>query len=174
MVEAQRIAQESQREVRDVARGYREADLGVELAGAQGVLNAAGIRCEVTGDAAGLPAGVQSALAWVVQEATTNVLRHGDAVECRVGLRMREGRVVLTVENDGVVGSESQDGRAVGSEGSGQGGDAVAGGGSGLAGLRERLAVVDGTLEAGPFGKDGFRLVARVPLAKAAVSEVTS
>lgn len=36
MIEVQRIAQESQREVRAVVRGYREADLGVELAGAQG------------------------------------------------------------------------------------------------------------------------------------------
>jgi two-component system, NarL family, sensor histidine kinase DesK len=70
--------------------------------------------------------------------------------------------VVLTVENDGVVVR-------------GSGG----GGGSGLAGLRERLAVVDGTLEAGPVGTDGFRLVASVPLsgrttADTSVSGVTS
>ncbi len=77
MIEVQRIARESQREVRDVVRGYREADLRLELAGAQGVLSAAGIECEVTGDAAGLPVEVQSALGWVVREATTNVLRHG-------------------------------------------------------------------------------------------------
>ncbi len=105
MIEVQRIAQESQREVRDVVRGYREADLGVELAGAQGVLTAAGIECEVTGEAAGLPAEVQSALAWVVREATTNVLRHGDARRCAVGVRVREGRVMLTVENDGAAGA---------------------------------------------------------------------
>ncbi|MGW7543996.1 histidine kinase [Streptomyces sp. NPDC054770] len=159
MIEVQRIAQESQREVRDVVRGYRDADLGAELHGAQGVLTAAGIACEVSGDAAGLPAEVQSALGWVVREATTNVLRHGDAGRCAVGLRVREGCVVLTVENDGVVVRGS-------------------GGGSGLAGLRERLAVVDGTLEAGPVGADGFRVVASVPLsgrtADAKVSGVTS
>ncbi|WP_046733702.1 sensor histidine kinase [Streptomyces humi] len=161
MVEVQRIAQESQREVRAVVRGYRDADLSAELSGAQGVLAAAGISCEVTGDAAGLPAEVQSALGWVVREATTNVLRHGDAGRCTVGLRVREGCVVLTVENDGA-----------GTAGS-AGGD-----GSGLAGLRERLAVVDGTLEAGPVGADGFRVVAAVPLvgrsADPSVSGVTS
>ncbi|GGS88848.1 histidine kinase [Streptomyces chromofuscus] len=148
MIEVQRIAQESQREVRDVVRGYREADLGVELAGAQGVLTAAGIACEVSGEqaAAGLPDEVQSALGWVVREATTNVLRHGNAERCVVGLRMLKGHVVLTVENDGVT--------AVG-EG---------GGGSGLAGLRERLAAVEGTLEAGPAGRGLFRLMAEVPL----------
>ncbi|WP_031484375.1 sensor histidine kinase [Streptomyces bicolor] len=150
MIEVQRIAQESQREVRDVVRGYREAELGVELAGAQGVLTAAGIDCEVTGEAAGLPAEVQSALAWVVREAATNVLRHGDAGRCAVGVRVSEGRVVLTVENDGAAGASD------------------GGGGSGLAGLRERLAAVDGTLEAGRVGEGVFRLVAEVPLTGAA------
>ncbi|MER7178823.1 histidine kinase [Streptomyces hyaluromycini] len=169
MIEVQRIAQESQREVRDVVRGYREADLGSELAGARGVLTAAGISCEVTGDTGGLPAEVQSALGWVVREATTNVLRHGDAGRCSVGLKVREGCVVLTVENDGVAVRGSGTGQDRGGSGSG---------GSGLAGLRERLAVVDGTLEAGPVGADGFRVVASVPLsgrtADASVSGVTS
>ncbi|KMS86917.1 MULTISPECIES: sensor histidine kinase [Streptomyces] len=150
MIEVQRIAQESQREVRAVVRGYREADLGVELAGAQGVLTAAGIDCEVRAEPGGLPAEVQSALGWVVREATTNVLRHGDAGRCAVGLSVREGRAVLTVENDGAVAADG-------------------GGGSGLAGLRERLAAVGGTLEAGFAGadRDRFRLVAEVPLSTA-------
>ncbi|WP_107060004.1 MULTISPECIES: sensor histidine kinase [unclassified Streptomyces] len=147
MVEVQRLAQESQREVREVVRGYRKADLGSELAGAQGVLVAAGIDCTVSGAAAGLPAGVQSALGWVVREAVTNVLRHGDARRCAVRLRVLEGRVVLSVENDGV------------SEGA-----ADTGSGSGLAGLRERLAEIDGTLEAGPAAKGMFRLTAEIPL----------
>ncbi|CUW28930.1 sensor histidine kinase [Streptomyces reticuli] len=147
MIEVQRIAQESQREVRAVVRGYREADLGAELAGAQGVLAAAGIDCEVRAETGGLPAEVQSALGWVVREATTNVLRHGNAGRCQVGLAVLEGRAVLTVENDGAVTPGG-------------------GGGSGLAGLRERLAAVGGTLEAGLVdgGRDRFRLVAEVPL----------
>ncbi|MFE7277713.1 sensor histidine kinase [Streptomyces sp. NPDC057623] len=161
MIEVQRIAGESQREVRDVVRGYREADLEVELAGAQGVLTAAGIESRVTGRAVGLPVEVQSALAWVVREATTNVLRHGNAGQCSVGVRVSEGRVVLTVENDGADGASD--------EGGGSGGS----GGSGLAGLRERLAAVDGTLDAGRVGDAMFRLVAEVPLAGAAVREVT-
>ncbi|CAL9490010.1 sensor histidine kinase [Streptomyces sp. enrichment culture] len=147
MTEVQRIAQESQREVRDVVRGYREADLEVELAGAKGVLTAAGIECEVSGQAAGLPAEVQSALGWVVREATTNVLRHGDAGRCAVGLRVEAGRVVLTVENDGAGAAGPNTG------------------GSGLAGLRERLAALEGTLEAACAGDGVFRVVAEVPLA---------
>lgn len=158
MIEVQRIARESQREVRDVVRGYREADLGAELLGAQSVLTAAGISCEVTGEAAGLPGEVQSALGWVVREATTNVLRHGDAGWCGVRVRIGDGLVVLTVENDGVAGDEGS-GRGPG-EGSGSGT------GSGIVGLRERLSAVDGRLEAGVVGpgEDRFRVVATVPL----------
>ncbi|WP_320774737.1 histidine kinase [Streptomyces sp. CRN 30] len=147
MIEVQRIARESQREVRDVVRGYREADLEAEITGARGVLDAAGIRCEVTGGAAGLPAPVQSALGWVVRETTTNVLRHGDASRCAVTLRTTGERVVLTVENDGAPGP-APGGRS----------------GSGLAGLRERLTAVDGTLEAGHADGGVFRVVAEVPL----------
>lgn len=149
MIEVQRIAQESQREVRDVVRGYREADLSVELEGARGVLSAAGMDCRVDFRAARgreLPAEVQSALGWVVREATTNILRHGDAHRCLIRLTAPEtGSVTLVVENDGAP-------------------EAPAGPpGSGLAGLRERLAALDGTLQAGLVGDGRFRLLAQIP-----------
>ncbi|MEU6811783.1 histidine kinase [Streptomyces sp. NPDC046831] len=153
MTEVQRLARESQREVRAVVRGYREADLHAELAGAQGVLAAAGIDCAVSGSAAGLPGPVQSALGWVVREAATNVLRHGDARSCSVTLRVANGRAELSVENDGVP------------EGGTGGGP-----GTGLVGLRERLAELDGTLRAGPAGRGRFRLTAEVPLPPAGPS----
>lgn len=147
MVEVQRIARESQKEVRDVVRGYREADLAVELEGARGVLHAAGMDCRVEFEQGReLPAEAQSALGWVVREATTNVLRHGDARTCLIRLTAEpSGALTLVVENDGAP-------------------KAPAGPpGSGLAGLRERLAVLDGTLEAGPVGGGRFRLRAEIP-----------
>ncbi|MFG2194906.1 sensor histidine kinase [Streptomyces sp. NPDC048639] len=216
MIEVQRIAQESQREVRDVVRGYREADLAVELAGAQSVLRAAGVVCRVEGDdGAGLPADVQSALGWVVREAATNVLRHGDARSCAVRLRVPGGgeRVVLVVENDGTGSGDTGGGGAKSGAPSGTstaeaqrggeftdgGPDASAGGvpvastgggenaagkaldpagdvrkpkaytrlpgpGAGLAGLRERLGALGGTLTAGPHPGGVFRLTAEIPL----------
>ncbi|MFG2629737.1 sensor histidine kinase [Streptomyces sp. NPDC048473] len=147
MVEVMRIARASQQEVRDVVRGYREADLSTELVGAQSVLRAAGIECAVEGDDGGpLPAPVQSALGWVVREAATNVLRHGDPRHCVIRLRASADVVVLEVENDGAT-------------------QAVAGpGGSGLAGLRERLHALDGSMDAGPAGNGLFRLTATIPL----------
>ncbi|MFD7404513.1 sensor histidine kinase [Streptomyces sp. NPDC059866] len=145
MIEVQRIAQQSQREVRDVVRGYREIDLGVELAGAHGVLTAAGIECEVTGEVTGLPGEVQSALGWVVREATTNVLRHGDAGRCVVGLRVKEGTVVLTVENDGVTdGGAGSGGSGNGSGNGGTGDRGSDSSGSGRGASQGRSAADDG------------------------------
>ncbi|MBB5933811.1 sensor histidine kinase [Streptomyces zagrosensis] len=192
MAEVQRIAQESQREVREVVRGYREADLHTELAGARSVLRAAGVDCRIE-DAGGerLSQAVQSALGWVVREGTTNVLRHADAQRCVLTLRVtgprarwqpgtgtgsdpESGAVVvgvatevpgagavedaevalLIVENDGVPAASALSGETQGSIPYG----------SGLTGLRERLAAVHGTLTAGPAPDDAFRLTARVPL----------
>ncbi|SPE54083.1 Sensor histidine kinase DesK [Streptomyces netropsis] len=154
MTEVQRIAQESQREVRDVVRGYRGADLHTELAGARSVLAAAGIDCRIDDKAgAELPAAAQSALAWVVREATTNVLRHADAGRCAVRMRVTEGVAVLVMENDGVSPGPS--------------GPPGSDGGSGLAGLRERLAALGGTLAAERRPPAAFRLTARVPLVRA-------
>ncbi|MEU8622034.1 response regulator [Streptomyces sp. NPDC048623] len=62
---------------------------------------------------------MESPLGWVVREAATNVLRHGDARRCAITLRATGGAVALTVENDGADAER-------------------AGAGSGLAGLRER------------------------------------
>ncbi|MYS05387.1 sensor histidine kinase, partial [Streptomyces sp. SID6041] len=173
MIEVQRIARESQREVRDVVRGYREADLRVELEGARGVLDAAGIDCAVDspGPALDLPAEVQAALGWVVRETTTNVLRHGDARRCAIAVREERDAVLLTVENDGVRTGDGMD-RGMGM-GTGTGVGTVtgvgAGAGTGLVGLRERLAAVGGTLDAGPGADGTFLVTARIPVARAEV-----
>ncbi|WP_392671768.1 sensor histidine kinase [Streptomyces sp. LN785] len=149
MVEVQRIARASQQEIREVVRGYREADLRTELAGAQSVLRAAGIECGIEGGAgAGLPAPVQSALGWVVREAATNVLRHGDPRRCTIWLGTTADAVVLDMENDGAEEAAVKAGA----------------GGSGLAGLRERLGTLDGSLDAGPAGDGLFRLTATIPV----------
>ncbi|MGY3681599.1 sensor histidine kinase [Streptomyces sp. TE33382] len=155
MVEVQRIARTSQQEVRDVVRGYREADLSTELLGAQGVLRAAGIACGIDDRSGGLLAPpVQAALGWVVREAATNVLRHGDPQRCTIRLTTAGGAAVLVVENDGM----TAEGGGAADTASG-----TPGGGSGLAGLRERLAALGGSLEAGPAAAGLFRLTATVP-----------
>ncbi|MGY1705152.1 sensor histidine kinase [Geodermatophilus sp. SYSU D00697] len=146
LADISRVAEESLREVRDVVRGYRRSDLPGELAGARSVLRAAGVTCTVEGedDAAALPESVQTALAWVVREAVTNVLRHSRATECTVTLRAHGGEAELRVANDGVAGT-------------------TGGWGNGLTGLAERLAGTGGRLAARPEG-DRFVVTASVPV----------
>lgn len=150
MAEVQKIAQESQREVRDVIRGYRTADLHAEAIGARAVLRSADVACEIDlgEDADRLPVAVQSVLGWVIREATTNVLRHSEADRCLIRLRTEDGRAVLELENDGVpaVPFPSQ------------------GSGTGLRGLRERLAAHDGELTVPTAEAGVFRMLATVPL----------
>jgi len=151
MDEVRALAQDSLREVRGVVAGYRGADLATELDGARSVLRAAGVAVRVVGDVPDLAAPQVEALAWVVREGVTNIVRHSDAREARIDLAdlvdagggARE--LALTVTNDGV--------RAAA---------AVDGGGAGLVGLRERLAAVGGALDAEARG-DRFVLAARVP-----------
>ncbi|MCI0383479.1 sensor histidine kinase [Streptomyces sp. CNQ085] len=147
MTEVQRIARESQREMREVVRGYREADLHTELVGARGVLRAAGIDCRIEDSGSGeLAEPVQSALGWVVREGTTNVLRHADAGRCAILLRAAGSVAELVMENDGAAGD-----------------GAATEGGSGLNGLRERLVALGGTLTGERRGDGTFRLTARIP-----------
>ena len=144
MMEVRRVAAESLREVREVVRGYRTADLGAELAGARSVLAAAGVECRVIGDGTALPEPVQTALGWVVREGTTNVIRHSRARTCTIELDVVGGEASLRMVNDGAR-------------------PATGAGGSGLAGLRERLAGVGGALRAERDG-DRFVVSATVPV----------
>ncbi|MFB7662657.1 sensor histidine kinase [Kitasatospora sp. NPDC056138] len=150
MAEVQRIAQESQREVRDVVRGYRAADLQAELTGARSVLRAAQVECtvELAEGTTAMPPAVQSVLGWVIREATTNVLRHSDARYCSIRLRLADGRAVLEIENDGVPTIPKPS----------------TGSGTGLAGLRERLVVLGGELTCGRPGSGRHRLTAALSL----------
>ncbi|MEV6675747.1 histidine kinase [Streptomyces erythrochromogenes] len=154
MDEIQRMAQDSQQEVREVVRGYRKIGLQGELQGAFGVLRAGGIDCTIeTAGCDQLPQPVQSVFGWVVREGGTNILRHSAATRATIELRLTEdGRSArLSLANDGAEPAADRSD------------------GSGLAGLRERLASLGGSLrtEYGPGGR--FLLEAEVPLSGTAV-----
>lgn len=150
MTAVRQLTQTALSDVRGLVRGYRRIELADEVVGARALLRAAGIRARTHGledpraAATGLPEQAADALAWVVREGVTNVLRHGDGSEATLALATRPEGVELTIENSRV---REQ---------------AQAEPGSGLIGLRERVEAVGGSLEAGQHGT-GFRLVARVP-----------
>ena len=81
----------------------------------------------------------------IVQEALTNVLKHAGPARAGVLVRVTPDTLVLEVTDDG------------------QGGD-LNGGGHGLAGMRERVALYGGELEAGSLNAHGFAVRASIPL----------
>ncbi|GAB7193559.1 hypothetical protein NUM3379_42690 [Kineococcus sp. NUM-3379] len=127
----------------------RDLDALVAAAGA------AGTRVEpaVRGDVGALPAVVSREAYRIVQEALTNALRHAPGGACLVAVDAAGDDLVLDVRNTAPGGTAAA-GRA----------GARPGGGRGLAGVRERVLDLRGSLEAGP-GPDGtWRLVARLPV----------
>ncbi|TNY34988.1 sensor histidine kinase [Thermomonospora catenispora] len=145
MADVRTAARDALREVRAAVRGYRVVELDSELAGVRAVLEAAGVRCTVPEDPGGLPEEIGGALAWVVREGATNVLKHSEARRCDITLARYDGSVVLEMTNDGAR-------------------PAADGSGTGLTGLTERLAAVGGTLTAEHTGHGRFLLRAVVPL----------
>ncbi|MEU2434803.1 histidine kinase [Streptomyces rubradiris] len=154
VADIEQVSRQALVDVREAVTGYRRPRLAAELAGAQVALTAAGVVAEVPADPdlTGVPEEAESALAWALREAVTNVVRHSGADRCAVRLLRQEtldGPVLeLTVEDDGCGGSG-------------------AGPGNGLTGLTERLQKAGGTLRADRV-RQGFRLVARVPAARLA------
>lgn len=147
IADVQAVARRALSEVREAVAGYRRLRLEEELSRVRGGLEAAGIHCAFTATAGNLPPGVETALAWVVREGATNVLRHSAAHHCRIAVTRAGGAAEVVVEDDGRGATGATD-RS----------------GSGLAGLRDRLREAGGILEAGPGAAGGFRLGGRVPL----------
>jgi signal transduction histidine kinase len=98
------------------------------------------------GERPAVPPGVDLAAFRIVQEALTNARKHAGAVAAEVSVRYSDGGVEVEVAN------------AAGSGGNGDGS------GHGLVGMRERVRVYGGTLDAGPRDGGGFRVRARLPL----------
>ncbi len=94
-----RLAEEAGGEVRRVVRGELTVSWEGEVSGARSLLGSAGIRCAVTGDP--VPAPCAEALAWVVREGVTNVLRHSAATEVTLTTTAEDGGIRLVIANDG-------------------------------------------------------------------------
>ncbi|MUN41150.1 sensor histidine kinase [Actinomadura litoris] len=111
------------------------------------------VRLAVEGGSRAVPAEVDLAAYRIVQEALTNTVKHADAREAEVRLRWTEHELEITVTDDGQGDAGADPGWRRG--------------GSGLIGIRERVAACGGTVEAGPLPGGGFRVSARLPHAAA-------
>jgi signal transduction histidine kinase len=122
---------------------------------------AAGLPVEltVTGQPRTLPPGVDLTAYRVVQEALTNAMRHAGPAAAVVTLDYREDAVVVDVSDNG--GRDHGPGRTASSASSSPA--SAAGSGRGLLGLRERLSLYGGELDAGPRPAGGWRVRATLP-----------
>jgi signal transduction histidine kinase len=112
----------------------------------------AGLPVEITieGNEVPLPRSLDQSAYRILQEALTNALRHAGGTIAHVAVRYRNDRLELEVANDGREDRRPQNHHP--------------GGGRGLIGIRERVALFGGDLEAGPRAGGGFVVRCRFPL----------
>lgn len=99
-----------------------------------------------------LPSHLETALFRFVQEGVTNAVKHAEASDVSVVLALEDGHVVARVEDNGRGFDVSKLARPQATEG------------FGLTGIRERVALLGGTVESRSEPREGTRLVARIPL----------
>ncbi|MFC7976071.1 sensor histidine kinase [Streptomyces cinereoruber] len=152
------VGRQALTEIREAVTGYREGSLAAELDRARDALSSAGVEPVVRRSGPLLEPAAEALFGWVVRESVTNAVRHSGASRCVVEISGTDGRARLTVTDDGRGGGPG------GKHGPGAAAPVADGPGSGLRGLRERLAAAGGTLEAGPVPGGGFRVVAELPV----------
>jgi signal transduction histidine kinase len=91
-----------------------------------------------------LPQTIEATAYFIVAEALTNVAKHANARCATVTTRLEDEALRIEVSDDGVGGAETD--------------------GSGLVGLRDRLAALDGTLQVDSPAGAGTRITASIPV----------
>jgi len=124
--DVERVAREALAQVRRAVSGIRAAGLAAELASARLLLESAGVQFDYEWTPVALPPEAETALALAVREAATNIQRHARATHACLRGRVEAGALNLEVRDNG------------------RGGDLVPG--TGLSGMRERLAAIGASL----------------------------
>lgn len=135
-------------ELRELARGIHPAVLSDRGLGAalEALAGRAPLPVELEGDGAvdGMPETVESAAYFVVAEALTNVAKYAQASSARVSVTREGGTVEVAVSDDGVGGADPERG-------------------TGLRGLTDRLAALDGEIDVDSPAGGGTTVRARIP-----------
>lgn len=147
--EAEQIARDALAQVRSAVTGFRAADLAAELASAHLLLESSHVHLRYSPPPP-MPAWIEAGLAMVLREAATNIARHAQANEAMIAIQSDTVAVVMEVVDDG---------RGF-----------VSKSGNGLAGMRERVMALGGTLDIESPRGQGTRLKVRIPIVQPAVS----
>jgi signal transduction histidine kinase len=131
----ERTPQPGLADLRALVEQTRRAELDAEL--------------EIEGVERPVPVGIDLSAYRIVQESLTNVIKHADAASARVLVRYLPNAVELEITDNG----RGQ-----------RGGPTPSANGHGIVGMRERVALYGGELEAGPASGGGWRVHAVLPL----------
>ncbi|HEX3562816.1 MAG TPA: sensor histidine kinase [Solirubrobacterales bacterium] len=138
---------EATAELRELGRGIHPAvltDRGLEAA-LKGLAGRSPVPVELVETPYDrLPSSVESAVYFVVAEALTNVARYAEAGTAKVSVVRDNGQVEVQVSDDGVGGADPEQG-------------------SGLSGLTDRVAALDGSLDLTSVAGQGTTVTARIP-----------
>ncbi|MEO3944626.1 sensor histidine kinase [Gorillibacterium sp. CAU 1737] len=150
--EAKDIEQTSRaalRQVRELISDMRAVKVAEELASAKGILEAAGMafHAETEGDFSRLSVLDQNILSLCIKEAVTNIVKHSRATRCLIQVSAESAQATLLVEDDGI-GFDPGEG----------------GTGNGLTGMKERLALIDGTFHLEHRDGKGVKLRVSIPI----------
>jgi two-component system sensor histidine kinase DesK len=142
--EAERVARHALAEVRSAVTGIRSADLAAELASARLLLESSQVHLEYAPPPSDLPPDVERGLALVLREAATNIARHAGASRAKIEFETQARSVQLSVEDNGRGG--------------------VTADGNGLAGMRDRVRAMHGTLSIESPKGAGTKVLVRIGL----------
>lgn len=138
------VAKAALEDTRALVNDYRTVTVAVEVRNAAAVLRSAGIDCTERIETKGMPDAVGAVFAVAIREAATNMLRHSRAGTAAIELVRVGDAFQLTVTNDAARASDHH-------------------GGTGIAGLTQRVSALGGTVDARRLG-DRFALVVRIPV----------
>ena len=126
IAEIQQTSRKALAEVREAVLGYRSQGLSAEVDRARKVLATTGVKLVCDGLPNELPIAEETVLCLAVRESVTNIMRHSEATEVWMQFRFRDGRLHVTVADNGKGGIKEE--------------------GSGLRGMRERVEALGGRL----------------------------
>jgi len=149
LTEALDHAERATSELRELAHGILPVVLtqGGLRSGVAALTSRMSLPVETTVPADRLSAAVEATAYFVVAEALTNVAKHARAAHAAVTARVTDGALVVQVRDDGIGGARAA--------------------GTGLLGLRDRLAALDGRLRVESPADGGTLVAAYIPLSRA-------
>jgi signal transduction histidine kinase len=144
--EALENAERGTAELRELAHGILPTLLakGGLRAGVDALASRSAVPVDVDVSVDRLPAAIEATAYFVVAEALTNVAKHAHAGHAEVTARIEDGTLTIQVRDDGVGGARRN--------------------GTGLVGLADRVAALDGRLRIESPPEDGTLVTAAIPV----------